>query len=319
MRAATRIRTVDRGLLSSERESGMKRRGQVARRAAMMAAVAIAAVGVPTAMAGASTTPPILYGSAALVQGFSAAFANPNVVPGANIAGCRPSVQHPYPVIIVEGTGAAIPEYGTLVSLLSDAGYCVYASNYGDNALSNLLGDRLNAFGDVASSAVQLSTEVDDVLAQTGASQVDLVGHSQGGMMPNYYIKFLGGAAKVHTFVALAPSNHGSDFTQLATEIGAVTPLLPSAIGGVLQFLAPGLQWLVQSDPPLLRLIAPAIGEQAIGSRFQRRLFASGDTVPRPALCRDRDQQRSRHHALHQDVPQGSERDEHPVTEPVSE
>ena len=30
-------------------------------------------------------------------------------------------------------------------------------------------------------------------------------------MMPRYYLKFLGGAAKVHTLVGLAPSNHGTD------------------------------------------------------------------------------------------------------------
>ena len=29
-------------------------------------------------------------------------------------------------------------------------------------------------------------------------------------MMPNYYIKFLGGAAKVNELIGLAPSNHGT-------------------------------------------------------------------------------------------------------------
>ena len=37
-----------------------------------------------------------------------------------------------------------------------------------------------------------------------------MVGHSQGGMMPRYYLKFLGGAAKVDDLVGLAPSNHGT-------------------------------------------------------------------------------------------------------------
>ena len=37
-----------------------------------------------------------------------------------------------------------------------------------------------------------------------------MVGHSQGGMMPRYYLKNLGGAAEVHTLVGLSPSNHGT-------------------------------------------------------------------------------------------------------------
>ena len=48
------------------------------------------------------------------------------------------------------------------------------------------------------------------MLAATGAAEADLVGHSQGGMMPRYYLKYLGGAAKVHTLVGLSPSNHGT-------------------------------------------------------------------------------------------------------------
>ncbi len=61
------------------------------------------------------------------------------------------------------------------------------------------------------------------VLAATGASKVDLVGHSQGGMMPRYYINFLGGGAKVNDFVAFAPSNYGTTLdgiTELATLLG---------------------------------------------------------------------------------------------------
>ena len=48
------------------------------------------------------------------------------------------------------------------------------------------------------------------MLDATGALEVSLVGHSQGGMVPRYYLKFLGGAAKVDDLVGLAPSNHGT-------------------------------------------------------------------------------------------------------------
>ena len=57
------------------------------------------------------------------------------------------------------------------------------------------------------------TTFVDRVLAATGAAKVSMVGHSQGGMMPRYYIKFLGGADLVDDLVGLAPSNHGTSTT----------------------------------------------------------------------------------------------------------
>src|SRR3954454_18669198 len=120
--------------------------------------------------------------------------------PGANDFTCRPSAQHPAPVVLVHGTfeGAA-DNWATVSPQLAAAGYCVFALEYGERGT-----------GDIAASAGELDRFVDAVLGATGARKVSLVGHSQGGMMPRYYVKFLGGATKVDDLVGLAPSNHGT-------------------------------------------------------------------------------------------------------------
>jgi triacylglycerol esterase/lipase EstA (alpha/beta hydrolase family) len=120
--------------------------------------------------------------------------------PGANDFSCRPTSAHPAPVVLVHGTfeGAA-DNWSTVSPQLKSAGYCVFALEYGNRGT-----------GDIPTSAGQLARFVDAVLAATGARKVSLVGHSQGGMMPRWYIKFLGGASKVDDLVGLAPSNHGT-------------------------------------------------------------------------------------------------------------
>ena len=94
-------------------------------------------------------------------------------------------------------------------------GFCVFSLDYGNRGTN-----------DVASSAVELKAYVDKVRASTGAAKVSLVGHSQGGMMPRYYIKFLGGAQYVDDLVGIAPSNHGTKvlpaFSLLSPVVGAV-------------------------------------------------------------------------------------------------
>jgi triacylglycerol esterase/lipase EstA (alpha/beta hydrolase family) len=173
---------------------------------------------------------------------------------GANNWSCRPSAAHPRPVVLVHGTFAD----GT-VNWLSDApilasrGYCVFALTYGAKAGVPVL----RAIAPVADSAAQLATFVDGVLAATGTSQVDIVGHSQGGMMPRYYLKFLGGAGKVHTLVGLAPSNHGTTLGGLA--------ILAQAFPGAID---------------VLNSACPACADQTIGSGLLSRLNSGGDTVP---------------------------------------
>jgi len=120
--------------------------------------------------------------------------------PGANDWSCRPTAAHPVPVVLVHGTFGDMTVSWNLISpKLKQDGYCVFALDYGNRAT-----------GPIEQSAAQLRDFVNRVLAATGARKVSLVGHSQGGMMPRYYIKFLGGASKVDDLIGLAPSNHGT-------------------------------------------------------------------------------------------------------------
>ncbi len=135
--------------------------------------------------------------------------------PGANDPECRPSEEHPEPVVLVPGTFETMERnFINLSPMLKEKGYCVFALNYGyENGVP--------ASGPIEQSAAELKTFIDNVLELTGAEKVSIVGHSQGGMMPRYYMKFLGGADQVEDLVGLVPSNHGTDgvagFTELTT------------------------------------------------------------------------------------------------------
>lgn len=127
---------------------------------------------------------------------------------------CRPSPAHPTPVIVVHGTmGDSVSLLESLEAALLGAGYCVFALDYGNRGT-----------GPIADSAAELSAFVDRVLAATHARKVSFVGHSQGGMMPRYYLKYLGGQGKVDDLVGLAPSNHGTYHWLLLGIAGIVCP-----------------------------------------------------------------------------------------------
>ena len=173
--------------------------------------------------------------------------------PGANDWTCKPSAAHPYPVVLVPGTFENMAKnWATMSPALKSQGYCVFALNYGAT-------NGVDATGPVADSARQLAPFVDKVLASTGARKVDLVGHSQGGMMPRYYLGFLGGADKVNHLVGIAPSNHGTR--------GLITPT-PDAVPPATSVGGSNCQ---------------ACADQQAGSPFLTELNSIGDTVPGPA------------------------------------
>ncbi len=227
---------------------------------AALAAMVVVAVVAP---AGASASLNVPYESSALVEGAWNETWDPTALSGGN-NGCKPSAAHPYPVVLVHATFADEgSNWVTLAPLLANAGYCVYAFNYGETVLSGVFGN-IDGLGHITQSAEELKTFVNKVLSQTKASQVDLVGHSQGGMMPNYYLKYLGGASKVNTFVGLAPSNHGTTLDGLKELIGNF-PFTSLAIDVFLEVIG-----------------APALPEQEVGSAFEKKTFEGGDTVSGP-------------------------------------
>ncbi|MBM7171284.1 alpha/beta fold hydrolase [Streptomyces sp. G44] len=180
--------------------------------------------------------------------------ATASVSRGWNDYDCEPSAAHPRPVVLVHGTfGNSVDNWLVLAPYLVKRGYCVYSLDYGQ--LKDV--PFFHGLGPIEKSAEQLDAFVDKVLASTGAKEADLVGHSQGGMMPRHYLKFLGGAAEVNALIGLAPDNHG-------TTLLGLTKLLP---------YFPGIE-------DLLTTKTPALADQVAGSPFLTRLNAGGDTVP---------------------------------------
>ena len=229
------------------------------RRTAMAAVIAVAVIAISSCSPQSGSAGPLKVGS--LTDGVVAYVASPDRVPGANDWNCKPTVAHPRPVVLVHGTAENMGfNWAALSPMLKNAGYCVFAINHGEGILS--LFGRVNGLGPVAGLANEVNGFIDNVLAVTGASQVDFVGHAQGGLIGTYYAKRLGGASKVGTMVQISPSNHGTTLSGL-TSLGSALGLL-------------GIANIV------LGAATPSLVDQQGGSPFQNALFADGDVVAGP-------------------------------------
>ncbi|MBF6098544.1 lipase [Nocardia cyriacigeorgica] len=202
------------------------------------------------------------------VAAFAYGLANGDAAPpGANDWNCKPTAQHPRPVLLIHGTWMnAYNGFAYMGQPIKDAGFCTFTFNYGR---SNLLeGGGLGSVlpgvmgtGYIQDSAKQLAVFVDRVLAATGASEVDIVAHSQGGSMSNWYTKFDGGAAKVKNLITYGATHHGTSLDGIGALGRAINNLGIDILGFIEIFVGhAGIQ-------------------QTIGSDFVNRLNADGDTV----------------------------------------
>lgn len=187
----------------------------------------------------------------------TAAYGAYHDAPGTNDWECRPSAAHPRPVVLVHGTfGNKSTNWQTYGPLLKNNGYCVFALTYGLPEGALPVADQLAGMTDMRSSARELAAFVDRVLEATGASEVDLIGHSQGTLMPQYYVKHLDGARHVDRYISLAPLWHG---TEVAPRL--VVDLLRTVFAGSVPYCV-------------------ACGQFQPGSDFMAEVRADGVAVP---------------------------------------
>ncbi len=72
-------------------------------------------------------------------------------------------------------------------------------------------------FGDIAQNSKTVAAKVAEIKKKTGASKVDLIGHSEGGLEARYYIKFLGGSAHVRRYISLGTPQYGTVLANFST------------------------------------------------------------------------------------------------------
>ncbi|GAA1661655.1 alpha/beta fold hydrolase [Fodinicola feengrottensis] len=172
---------------------------------------------------------------------------------------CRPSSTRPDPVVLIHGLGGNGPgNFATIGPALAAAGYCAYTTTYGQASAIPVGGTIA-----IADSAVQLTAFIDRVRQSTGASKVDLVGHSEGAFQSLYIPKVLGYSGRIHRVVALAPPTHGTTFAGLvniAYLLGA-----RDLVGQVLTgFGCPACNDLITGGPAVARLNAGRISQPGV-------------------------------------------------------
>lgn len=144
-----------------------------------------------------------------------------------NDASCVPAADKTTPVLYVHGTAGNTENWAQNAVALKAAGYCVWGFNYGrGSGLPSLFpGSYGNA--DINSSARELARNVERVKEATGAEQVDLVAHSQGGLLVKKYIAELGGGDNVRRAVTVGATFHGTDLNGAGRFLSPIARALP--------------------------------------------------------------------------------------------
>lgn len=135
-----------------------------------------------------------------VVAGLAAAGPAAAAKPGGGGTGGCPTLTHD-PIVFVHGWNSDATTWNTMVSRFKADGWTTAELNTWS----------YNTSQSNATTASQVAAKVDAVLKATCRTKVDLISHSMGGLSTRYYVKYLGGGAKVDDFVSLGGPNHGTD------------------------------------------------------------------------------------------------------------
>jgi pimeloyl-ACP methyl ester carboxylesterase len=94
---------------------------------------------------------------------------------------------------------------------------------------------------DIRTAAELLGRHIEEICARTGHREVDIVGHSLGGLIARYYAQRLGGDQRVRTLVTLGTPHSGTTVAPLASAHPIVRQMRPgSTVIEELRMPAPG-------------------------------------------------------------------------------
>ncbi|KAF9121239.1 hypothetical protein BGW39_010672 [Mortierella sp. 14UC] len=175
---------------------------------------------------------------------------------GINNYGCKLTPAHPRPLLLVHGTTLTMDSWSTWAPLLIKEGYCVFGLTYGKYKDVPFLG----GIAPIEDNAQEVANFANDVLKRMNATQLDYIGHSQGGILGRYWIKYLDGAGKINRMVGVSAIHHGTTLSGITTFASALHILNPSQ--------------------PHFDAVAPALYQMIVGSPFMQKLNAGGDTSP---------------------------------------
>ncbi|MFH9722742.1 esterase/lipase family protein [Streptomyces sp. NPDC017254] len=82
---------------------------------------------------------------------------------------------------------------------------------------------------DLRAAAELLGRRVEEIRARTGHAEVDIVGHSLGGLIARYYVQRLGGDTRVRTLVTLGTPHSGTTVAPLADAHPLVRQMRPGS------------------------------------------------------------------------------------------
>lgn len=142
-------------------------------------------------------------------------------LPGARVRG-------PRPVIVLHGYAMNRANFLPLAVRLRRAG------------LGPIFGFEYWTLGRTAAAARQLRWFVDEVRAATGAAEVDMIGHSMGGVVGRYYVSLAGGDGVVRNLITLGSPHFGTEIS----AIGVGHPTRELVLGSAL------LTRLAAAPPP---------------------------------------------------------------------
>lgn len=143
----------------------------------------------------------------------------------------------PRPIIVLHGYAMNRANFIALAYRLRAAG------------LGPVFGFEYWTLGRIAAGARQLGWFVDEVRAATGAAEVDVIGHSMGGVVARYYVTLAGGDPFVRNVITLGSPHAGTDLggfgighparelvlgSKLVQRLGAAPPLTHAKVTTIL-------------------------------------------------------------------------------------